>query len=358
MRFIDASGVIRPAAGTCGSAPGYLGDGEAATAPSALLNSPAAVAYDGGIFISEQGSNIVRYVSAAGTLSTVAGVAGASGTSGDGAAATAAFLNAPLIGPDGMGWWVIADTGSSVVRRLALQTATQSVSASRTASASPSVAARSWMIFRAAGTGTAAATGEGGPATAASIGNPGYACADLLGAGGFYFSDQSFHTVKRVFGNGTLLTVAGVSGSAGYSGEGLPARSSLLGGPTAVAMYNGGILINCRTSCRIMLLSANGATLSTAAGTGTCTLSGDGGQATSAAVNGGWGAIAADPAGPGGGWVFADQVRRCGDKISSRLLASLLPVLCASPAKQRNSSGEHSRQHHPRRRYWGIVLQR
>jgi len=101
--------------------------------------------------------------------------------------ATSAFLNNPSIGPDGTGMWIIADTWSSVVRRMTLQTATQTPSATRTASPSATVGARPWNVFRAAGTGTSGNTGENGPATAANIGGPGFACKDGTGTGGFYF---------------------------------------------------------------------------------------------------------------------------------------------------------------------------
>jgi len=84
VRFVSAAGFIRSAAGTCGAS-GFLGDGQPATAPSALLNKPTSVAFEGsgGLFITEQGNQVVRYVSAAGILSTVAGTAGTSGTGGE-----------------------------------------------------------------------------------------------------------------------------------------------------------------------------------------------------------------------------------------------------------------------------------
>ena len=108
-------------------------------------------------------------------------------------------------------------------------------------------------------------------------------------------SDQTSSTVKRVFGNGTIVTVATVTSNP-------PAVGLFAGGP----VNGGGLLINCRS--RVLMLWAN-STLSQVAGTGVGGLSGDGAAATLAQISGGWGAVAADPAGPGGGWVLADQVR-------------------------------------------------
>ena len=161
MRVVNSAGVIRTFAGQCGTA-GYL---DAASATAALLNKPTSVAFDGGLFISEQGNQVIRYVSAAGTLSTVAGSAGTSGTTGDGGVATSALLNNPSINPDGQGGYLIADTWNNVVRRLTLQTPSPSRTASLAAGASPSPSAlplRPFVITRVAGTAlTAGFAGDG-----------------------------------------------------------------------------------------------------------------------------------------------------------------------------------------------------
>jgi hypothetical protein len=126
------------------------------------------------------------------------------------------------------------------------------------------------------------------------------------------------------------------AGTSGYSGEGLPALSSRLSAPTAIAAYGGGYLINSRLACRIMMLWPN-ATMTTAAGTGTCGLAGDGGLATTAQVNSGWGALSADPAGPGGGWVFADQSNHAVRRVSSDgVMITIAGTLGSSGA-----TGEH-----------------
>ncbi len=78
--------------------PGYSGDGNLAT--SALLNQPRGIAvdYDGNLFITDWGNNVVREVTGSTQkISTIAGT-GAPGLSGDGGSA----LNAQLLGPWGI----------------------------------------------------------------------------------------------------------------------------------------------------------------------------------------------------------------------------------------------------------------
>ena len=181
----------------------------------------------------------------------------------------------------------------------------------------------------------------GGAATSAMISSPGVACGD--GANGYLIPDQGNHVIRQVFPNGTIATLAGSPGSAGYSGEWQPALASKLSSPTAIAAVPGGYAIACRGSCRITMLWAN-STMSTLAGTGSCALSGDGGMATLAALNPGWGVVAADPAGPGGGLVFADQ----SNNVIRRVLPSGVIVRVAGTGVA-GYSGKYSRRRHGER---------
>lgn len=147
----------------------------------------------------------------------------------------------------------------------------------------------------------------------------------------FLQPDQGNHVIRRVSASGIISTIgtlvsaspsaastlnhlrfprvsdaAGIPRSAGYSGEGLPALASLLSSPVSMAPYRGGYVIVNRGTFRIVQLWPNG-TLTTAAGIGTSGLSGDGGPATAAAIFPQWGVVAADPAGPGGGFVWCEQ---------------------------------------------------
>jgi uncharacterized protein (TIGR03437 family) len=108
--------VISTVAGT--GAPGFSGDGGAATA--AALYAPAGVAADsyGNIFIADTGNHAIRLVTPDGLIHTIAGQ-GTPGFSGDSGAAVNALLNSPSgMMLDGAGDLYFADTGNNRVRRL------------------------------------------------------------------------------------------------------------------------------------------------------------------------------------------------------------------------------------------------
>ncbi len=142
-----------------------------------------------------------------------------------------------------------------------------------------------------AGTGTAGSSGDGGQATSAQLNRPRGVAVDAQG--NVYVADESSHRVRKVSG-GTISTVAG-TGTAGYSGDGGQATSAQLNGPVGVAVDGqGNLYIADRDNARIRKVS--GGTISTVAGTGTAGYSGDGGQATSAQLSNPYG-IAVDTQG-------------------------------------------------------------
>jgi NHL repeat len=118
VRRVSSTGVITRVAGT-GTA-GNTGDDGPATA--AELNVPAGVAVtaDGGFLIADTFNNVVRKVSSAGVITRVAGT-GTAGKSGDDGPATDAELNGPAgVAVTADGGFLIADSGNSVVRKVAL----------------------------------------------------------------------------------------------------------------------------------------------------------------------------------------------------------------------------------------------
>ena len=113
------TGSIATVAGT--GAPGYTGDGGAATA--ATLNSPEGIAVDaaGDLYIADTDNNAVREVIAAtGKIATIAGDGtGVPGFAGDGSLAIHAKLDAPYaVTLDYAGNLYVADSGNNRVRQV------------------------------------------------------------------------------------------------------------------------------------------------------------------------------------------------------------------------------------------------
>ena len=117
IRKVDPSGVITTIAGTCGTA-GYSGDGGAATA--AKLSFPNGIVFDvsGNLYIADGSNHAVRKVTPSGIITTIAGD-GTLGSTGDGGAATLARLNGPTgISLDGSSNIFISENGQNRIRKI------------------------------------------------------------------------------------------------------------------------------------------------------------------------------------------------------------------------------------------------
>src|SRR3954447_17591299 len=267
------TGQVTRVAGTApapGGNAGFAGDGGPAS--SAQLNSPQGLALDsaGNLYVSDcnatdfNQSRIRKIDASTGIITTFAGGSSSSGL-GDGGPAT----NAHFTFPTGMafasnGDLYIADTLGSRVRM---------------------ISAANGVINTVAVNGVPGYSADNGSAATAQLNLPSSTAVDS--AGNLYIADRGNHVVRQVSG-GTITTIAGQGGSAGFSGDGAPGISASLSTPYGlVADAAGGVYIVDSGNNRVRKLSNDGSrTISTIAGNGTAGYSGDGGSALSATLNG------------------------------------------------------------------------
>jgi sugar lactone lactonase YvrE len=231
---------------------GVIGDGGAAI--GAQLGYPTGIATDssGNLYVADQINQKVRKISS-GIITTIAG----GGTSlGDGGVPTSAQLLQPeAVAVDGSGNVYIADTAASRIRKIS-----------------------NGIITTYAGTGVQSYTGDGGPATSAAIGWPVSLAVDTLG--NLYIADQFSNRVRVVSSNGTITTFAGGGSSAS---DGIVATGAQIS-PVGIAVdTSNSLYIADQLNRKIRKIV--GGTITTVAGSGTATFSGDGGAATSAGMN-------------------------------------------------------------------------
>ena len=138
-------------------------------------------------------------------------------------------------------------------------------------------------ITTAAGDGTAGSAGDGGPATSAELNHTEGVAVDR--AGNLYIADWQNNRVRKVdAGTGAITTVAG-NGTAGFSGDGAAATSAELKGPTGVIVDpSGNLYIADQANNRVRKVDVATGIITTIAGNGTASFSGDGGLATNAAM--------------------------------------------------------------------------
>lgn len=175
VRAVDlTAGIVRTVAGN--GEKGVPAEGQdALTQP---LVDPRAIAVDttGRLYILERNGHALRVVDRGGKIHTVAGN-GTPGFSGDGGPAREALLRGPKhISIDQDDNVLIADTENHVIRRYSPQTG---------------------LITRVAGTGTAGASGVGGPAAECMLNRP-HGAQMHPGSRAIYISDSDNDRVLRV----------------------------------------------------------------------------------------------------------------------------------------------------------------
>lgn len=226
------------------------------------LSNPGGLAIDraGNQYIADTGHHRIRRVDAETGLTTVVAGVGVVGFAGDDGPATSAKLNGPEgLAIDGLGNLYVADKNNHRIRR---------------------VDGGTGVITTIAGTGTAAYSGDTGPATSAALSSPEGVAVDGLGT--LYIADRSNHRIRAIDPvTGVITTIAG-TGTSGSTGDGGLATDALLSSPRAVLVdaFNN-VLIADTSNHRIRVVAAGTGRITTIAGT-TFGDSGDGGPAISA----------------------------------------------------------------------------
>jgi uncharacterized protein (TIGR03437 family) len=222
----------------------------------AFLFTPGGVAADasGNLYIADTNADVIRKITADGLVQTIYGKPGVTAINGEN---TISFPQAVTLAPTGD--LLIADTGFSRVRRL-----------------SPN-----GTVTTVAGNQFGGFSGDGGPATQAMLNLPTQVALDSSGR--IYIADQLNHRI-RVVTNGTITTFAG-NGTQASTGDGQAATGASINQPTGVTVdANGSVYIGELLGCRIRKVTPDGR-ISTIAGNGNCADTGDGGPASAAAVS-------------------------------------------------------------------------
>ena len=261
IRRVEPGGVITTIAGT-GEA-GFGGDG--GPAAQAQLNGPAGIALDeegGNVYIADSRNNLVRRIDLlTGIITTVAGADDDAVVSG-----ADAQIAAPRgVAFDADGTLYIADTGNHQIRALDAD----------------------GTIMVVAGAG---GLGDGGPATAARLFVPRGIAIDM--DGNLYITDTGHNRVRKVDTEGIITTIAG-TGEEGEGGDGGPAVEAQLNRPIGLAIGpDGHVHIADSFNHRVRKVDPVSGTITNVAGTGESppfedeSAIGDGGPATSARLRG------------------------------------------------------------------------
>src|SRR5579862_472784 len=244
-------------------------DGDGLPADVAKID-PQEIAFDanGNVLIADGAGNRIRRIDGGSwVITTIAGT-GSPGFGGDNSLAVNATLDLPTgLVVDSNGDIYFSDERNHRVRR---------------------IDARTGVITTVAGNGTGSSydttVGDGGPATNATVYYPeGLA---FLPDGSLLIADSGHARVRTVATNGIITTVAGTGSSFGSLGDNGPAVNALLTYPRDVsADAAGNYYITDGSMCRIRRVDGASQIITTIAGTGTCSYSGDGGPATSAKLN-------------------------------------------------------------------------
>ncbi|HEX4136208.1 MAG TPA: hypothetical protein VHY84_16460 [Bryobacteraceae bacterium] len=269
VRMITPSGAISTVAGTGGGA--EAGDGGLAI--QAKLNGPTGVAIEGSIqstpgnlalLVADQNGSRLRSINlTSGIITTVAGTLQQVGMAGDGGPAVNASLYGPVdlfVAQSASGPVIlIADLGNFRLRRIV-----------------------SGTISTVAGNGNYGYTGDGGIGTDATLPGPDGVVIDS--SGNAIVCDSFANRVRSITTFGIINLIAG-DNTPGFTGDGGPAVSASLVDCQGIAIDGAGNLYIADTHDRRIRKVSTTGVITTVAGTGMNSFSGDGGQAVNAALS-------------------------------------------------------------------------
>jgi sugar lactone lactonase YvrE len=268
IRKVTSDGNINTIAGLGPTAPGFSGDGAAASV--ANLWGPLDVAVDSSsnIYIADTNNANVRKITTDGNINTIAGSTAiksnvltiAFGFAGDGGGATLAQLAGPAgVAVDSSGNLYIATYADNRIRKVDSKNS----------------------ISTFAGNSGYGFAGDGGPATSAQLSAPRGIAVDS--SGNVYLADRWNNRIRKIAG-GNLSTIAG-NGLGSFGGDGGSPANAQLSAPDGVAIdKTGNVYISDFLNNRVRMVSPAGV-ISTVAGNGLSGFSGDGGAATSAQLS-------------------------------------------------------------------------
>ncbi len=156
----------------------------------------------------------------------------------------------------------IADTANNCIRKCSLSTGN---------------------ITTVAGNNIATFGGDNQLATSASLNAP---QGVFVNSGGdIFIADTGNHRIRKVDGLTNIITTVAGTGTPGAMGDNAAASGAQLNGPTAIIGDSSGVIYIADTNNHLIRRIDTQNTITTFAGNGTATLSGDGNAATSAGLN-------------------------------------------------------------------------
>ena len=269
VRIVSAAGIINTFAGTGLVSPGganTFNDGGLAT--NALLHLPGGVAVDtnGNVYIADTGDNLIRKVTTDGLINAIAGDSYGSYLGDAGPALTAELHTPEDVAVDTSGNIYISDSANAVIRKITTDGMINFIAGNVSTTTGPSIGY----------------SGDGAAANLAGLVTP-FALA-LDSSGAVYFAENGDSRIRKIDSKGNISTIAG-TGTAGFGGDGSAGAKALVSFPTGVAVdSSGNVYIADSLNRRIRKLTSSG-NISTVAGNGNYSYSGDSGQATSAQLN-------------------------------------------------------------------------